>query len=177
MKPYKKIHAIPYEHVIPSACGPGALKITLSHFGENYSELELSKLCHYTKENGTEYFDMIKAAKKLGAKVIVPKARATLKQVEYYIKTCGVPVLFAWFYCLDFSIIPGGHYSVIVNIDKNYVLFMDPAQGAKLTRMKRKIFESLWFGFVGVKEEKVLWNWFMIPTFGKIPLTNNSRYA
>ena len=87
---------------------------------------------------------MIRAASHFGFKAIFRKD-ASLKDLEYFIDK-KIPIIVDWF---DRD---GGHYSVVVDINKRKVVLMDPALRKILLYVRRRVltrelFYSLWFDF------------------------------
>jgi ABC-type bacteriocin/lantibiotic exporter with double-glycine peptidase domain len=153
-----KMKLKPFEQS-PSMCGPASLKMVLSYFDKNYTEKELAGFCSSTKERGTDYNGMIKGAKKAGCFVFT-KRNGTIKELEYFIKKEKLPVIINWFDEDD------GHYSVVVNIGKKYIITIDPING-KRRLLDKKVFPNIWFDFVGKDFKKVCWGWYMVVSFGR----------
>lgn len=139
-------------------CGPASLKIFLSHFGIRFSEKQLSTLACASRKYGTEYHDMTRALKKLGGRVI-EKKNATIHDIDTMIHTRHLPVIVAWF-DNDFA-----HYSVIVNTTPKYLVLIDPAGPAKFRTIAKKHFPHIWFGFVGKKNDRLIWGWMLTAEF------------
>ena len=157
-----KFKTLPVAHMRQShaMCGPASLSILLSHFGKRYTERELAKLCSSTKKHGTEHEGLIRGAKAAGAFVFA-KEGGTLKDVEYFIQQEKLPVLVGWFNHDE------GHYSVVIGITKKHLIIADPWAPWRKRYIKRKLFPSIWFNFVGSERKTVSWGWYMAVAFDR----------
>lgn len=140
-----------------SMCGPASLKILFSYFGRNYTEKKLACFCSSTKKDGTDYKGMIKGAKKVSGFIFVKK-NGTINELEYFIKKEKLPVIINWFDADD------GHYSVVIGMNKKYIITADPINGKKERWLSRKTFPNIWFDFTGKDFKKVSWSWYMVVT-------------
>ncbi|MDO8584077.1 MAG: cysteine peptidase family C39 domain-containing protein [bacterium] len=131
----------------PGLCGPASLKILLSHYGKEFTEAELAQLCQTTAERGTDHAPLIKAAEKIGGRVIVKK-EATLDDVKRFIDK-NDPVIVGWW--SD----DGDHYSVVYDIDDTFVYLMDPQFEEGVTRIEKKTFLDIWYDFDGPESVRV----------------------
>lgn len=120
-------------------CGPASLKMILSYYGINKSEKELAKLTNSTKEHGTNAKSIIKIAKKLGFKAFI-KNFSNIKDIRRYVLKQKIPIIVDWFSQDE------GHYSVVVDIDKENIYLQDPEIG-HLHAMKLNTFKRVWFDF------------------------------
>lgn len=123
----------------PAFCGPASLKMVLNFYGVSVSEEDLVKLSGATPKKGTSLKGLIKAAKHYKFHTY-SKTNGTLVDLKRFVKK-GIPIIVDWFSEDD------GHYSVVVDIDKNSIILMDPEKGHyKMTLEK---FERVWFDFPG----------------------------
>lgn len=130
----------------PGLCGPASLKMVMDYYNVSVSEADIAKAAGATKEKGTSIKGLIKAAKHFGFKVLL-KENSSLEYLEYFIKR-KIPVIVDWFSEDD------GHYSVVVDIDKENVVLMDPALRKLLIYIRRRKFSRetffrIWFDFPG----------------------------
>lgn len=154
--PPKKLRVRPYRQT-PGLCGPAALKIALSYFGQNYSEQKLAAWSGATAAHGAEHEGLVAAAKKAGAQVVA-KEGGTMAELEYYVSRQRWPVIVGWF---DRD---GDHYSVVIKVSKKRLVLADPQ--TKLRRyFKKKAFPDIWFDFVGPENKIVSWGWYMAINF------------
>ena len=140
IKPFKQKTGI-------SFCGPACLKMVLSYFGIERSERDLAKISGCSPVHGLKAEGILKTAKKLGFMGFI-KDFSTMKDLEYYVKKKKIPVIVDWFS-------PGlagesidGHYSVVVNIDKENIYLQDPELGYSRA-LRIQVFKRLWFDFAG----------------------------
>jgi ABC-type bacteriocin/lantibiotic exporter with double-glycine peptidase domain len=118
-------------------CGPASIKMALSHWGYNFSEKRIAKLCGSSNKLGTTDKEMIVGLKKLGFDAVL-KNNAYFKDIRVALKT-GVPIV-AWFSEDD------SHYSVVVGINKKQIAIQDPNSGG-VYFYNLKTFRNIWFGF------------------------------
>ena len=119
-------------------CGPASMKIVLSHFGIKKTEKEIANSVK-AKNLGVEAEDLLKVAKRWGLKGNI-KDRSELKDLSRWVKEKGIPVMVEWFDEDD------GHFSVVVDIDRENVYLQDPDLG-QVRAMRRDIFLRVWFTF------------------------------
>jgi len=133
----------------PGLCGPASLKMVFDYYGVQVSEAEISKITGASKEKGVPKEGLIKAAKHFGFQVF-SKEKSTLSDLKYFIKR-KIPVIVDWFFEDE------GHYSVVVDIDKNNIVFRDPSFKS-LRKMPIEKFLRVWFDFPGkyIRESKEL---------------------
>jgi|SRR3989344_4993544 len=124
----------------PSFCGPACLKMVLDYYGVKRSEKQLAKLAHTTSK-GTPGNSMIEVAKRLGFKAFI-KDFSDIKDVKKYVIKENLPVIVDWFSIDD------GHYSVVVDVDKENIYIQDPEMG-NLRAFRIKDFKRDWFDFFG----------------------------
>lgn len=139
----------------PGFCGPASLKMVLNYYSISVSEAELAKLSGTTQKKGTSIEGLIKAAKHFGFQAFL-KTNSSLNDLRYFVKR-EIPVIVDWFSEDD------GHYSVVVDIDKNNIVLMDPALRKILIYIRRRKFSTedffrIWFDFPGdfIKDSKDL---------------------
>ncbi len=135
----------------PGLCGPASLKMVMDYYGVSVSEAEIAKIAGATKEKGTSINGLIKAAKHFGFRAFFKK-NSSLDDLNYFMKR-KIPVIVDWFFEDD------GHYSVVVDVDKDNVILMDPALRKLLIYIRRRKFSKetflrIWFDFPGKIIEK-----------------------
>ena len=141
----------------PGLCGPYSLKILFSFFGKDEGIKKLIKLSRATAKHGSEYFDLIKTAKTLGAKTW-SKNQATLKDIDTWVNKKHLPVIVGWF--SEYT----DHYSVIIGMDKKFIYMSNPEEDRAVTKIEKNFFNNVWFQFAGKKNEKIVWRWMMAIT-------------
>jgi predicted double-glycine peptidase len=119
-------------------CGPASLKIVLHYFGIKKTEKQIANAVK-AKHLGVEASDLIKIAKKWGLRGKI-KDHAELKDLSRWVKKKGIPIIVEWFLDDD------GHFSVVVDIDRENVYLQDPDLG-HVRAMRRDIFLKVWFTF------------------------------
>lgn len=122
-------------------CGPACLKMVTGYYGVKKSEKELAKLCGCTPSRGVEARVLVNTARKLGLEGFI-KDFSGMKDIKYYVHQKEIPVIVDWFSHDE------GHYSVVVDIDKENIYIQDPGLGY-LRAMKIKKFKRVWFDFSG----------------------------
>jgi 8-oxo-dGTP pyrophosphatase MutT (NUDIX family) len=128
----------------PGYCGPTSLRTVLNYYGLKYSEEYLAKLVGATRENGSDPWQIVEAAKKLGLKAYY-KTNSKVKDLKELLKK-NIPVI------VDWSPKKGlGHYSIVLNVDRNNITIGDPKTGKKIN-LSIKIFEEKWYEMYGNKK-------------------------
>ena len=122
-------------------CGPASLKMVLSFYGLNKTEKELAKLSGASKSRGVGAEGILRAAKKLGFKGF-KKDFSTLLEIRKFVINKKTPVIVDWFSKED------GHYSVVVDINKENIYLEDPELG-RMRALKLSTFNRIWFDFPG----------------------------
>jgi predicted double-glycine peptidase len=136
------------------SCGPACLKAVFDYWGVAVSESEIADIAG-TSRNGTSIDGLVKASRHFGFDALV-KRNASLDDLRGYIGR-DIPVIVAWFLKDD------GHYSVVVDINKNNIVLSDPALKRPFVygntrKMSCQKFQRLWFDFPDdyIKEPKDL---------------------
>ena len=104
------------------------------------SEAEIAKIAGATKEKGVSKEGLIRAAKHFGFQAF-SKEKSSPNDLRYFLKR-KIPVIVDWFFEDD------GHYSVVVDIDKDNIIFRDPSFKS-LRRLPIEKFLRVWFDFPG----------------------------
>lgn len=125
----------------PGFCGPASLKMVLEYYGSQKSEKELARLSGCTISKGVKAEGILEAAKKLGFKGFI-KDFSDIKDLKKYVLKKKIPVIVNWFS------IDEGHYSVVVDIDRENIYLQDPELKGIRT-IKIKTFKRVWFDFPG----------------------------
>ena len=121
-------------------CGPASLKIVLEYYGIKKSEEELANLSGAKSHTGVGAKGILKAAKALGLKGF-SKDFSEIKDIKEYVDK-KTPVIVDWFSTND------GHYSVVVDIDKNNIYLQDPELG-RIRKLDIETFKRVWLDFPG----------------------------
>lgn len=136
-------------------CGPSTLKVVFDYYGLNLSEKKLVKLCKTTRKKGTSTKNIKIVAEKFGFKVKIQDQSSFVEIYKWLQK--DVPVIVNWFTRgrndYDNSDVAGGHYSVVIGLDKKYIYISDPEIG-KVRKMEKTDFLSVWFDFPGDYPQK-----------------------
>lgn len=125
----------------PELCGPASLKMVLEYYGIEKSENELADLTLYQPSKGVNAENLLKAAKGLGLNAFY-KDLSKIKDLELYVLKKKIPVIVDWFSTND------GHYSVVVDINKENIYMQDPELG-NLRTLDIETFQKVWFDFTG----------------------------
>ncbi|MDO8574586.1 MAG: cysteine peptidase family C39 domain-containing protein [bacterium] len=121
-------------------CGPASLKMVLDYYRVSVAESAVAKAAGASKKEGVSKDDLIKAAKHFGFDAF-SKEKSNFGDLRSFIKK-EVPVIVDWFSEDD------GHYSVVVDIDKENIVLMDPELGGE-RKFSLEKFQRLWFDFPG----------------------------
>lgn len=103
---------------------------------------EEEQILEHISDKGVTAGQILKAAKMLGLKGYV-KDLATLDDIKKCIRK-KIPVIVDWFSA--YTLPGGGHYSVVVDIDKENIYLQDPEIG-RMRAMRLSDFKSVWFDF------------------------------
>ena len=122
-------------------CGPASLKMVLEYYGIKKTEHQLVRLTKAHKTKGIEAEGMLRAARKLKLTGFI-KDFSTLKDLNREVIKNKRPVIVGWFSEDD------GHYSIVVDIDKENIHMQDPDLG-QVRAMRLDLFYRLWFDFPG----------------------------
>ena len=125
-----------------SFCGPASLKMILSYYGVKISEKKVAQATQTKKYHGTPAQRIVEGAKKLGFEAEL-KDYGTWEDLEYFVNKKKIPVIVNWF--SEYM----SHYSVVVGIDKNKIVLLDPEEDKKQSFSKFK-FHCVWFNYTGV---------------------------
>lgn len=125
----------------PELCGPACLKMVLEYYGIEKSEKELADLTLYQPLKGVSAENLLKAAKGMGLNAFY-KDLSEIKDLESHVLKKKIPVIVDWFSTND------GHYSVVVDIDKENIYMQDPELG-NLRTLDIETFKRVWFDFKG----------------------------
>ena len=120
-------------------CGPASLEMVLHHFGIEKTEKQIANTVKATHALGIEAEDLLRVAKRWGLKGRI-KDNSELKDLMHWVKEKKIPVIVEWFFEDD------GHFSVVVDIDKENVYLQDPDLG-HVRAITRKKFLRIWFTF------------------------------
>ena len=123
------------------ACGPTSLRMVFDYYGLAMTEEEIIKLTNCDPEKGIEAEAIIKVGMDLGFTAFMEND-ATLNDLREYVLNKKIPVIIDWFSHDD------GHYSVVVNIDNEYIYLRDPEQ-KEINKIDLVTFERVWFDFPG----------------------------
>ena len=126
-------------------CGASALQAILYYYGMSYREDQLEQLLDVTKNNGTSPHNIITLCRRLGFTVI-DKYHMTLDEVESYLDK-KIPILVAyqaWGNNQSYhDIWTSGHYSVIIGMYDDKIIFEDPSLIGR-GYIKKKEFLDRW---------------------------------
>jgi len=155
-----KLDVKPFQETLHAdMCGPASLKIVLGYYGVDKSEQELAELTKVVPGIGVNDKNIADAAEAFGFKVEI-KNEASFEDIELWLNK-GVPVIVDWFtrgrQDYDASQVAGGHYSVVIDLDHEYIYLQDPEIGGE-RKIKKGDFMKVWFDFLGetIKPEEVI---------------------
>lgn len=110
-------------------CGASALQAILYYYGLSYREEQLGKILKSSKNKGTLPSDMVKFCRKLGLHV-TERHHMTIDEVKYYLGM-KIPILVVFQAWGDPNMYEqncdSGHYSVIIGMKGNKIIFEDPS--------------------------------------------------
>lgn len=142
-----------------SYCGPASLKMVLEFYGIQKTEEELAVIMDWDKDSGVDDQAIKKAAESFGLKAEI-KNKSNFQDIEKWLSR-KVPVIVDWFTSgrLDYteSDVPDGHYSVVVDLDEEYIYLQDPEIG-HIRKLEKEDFMTVWFDFTGkyIKPEELI---------------------
>ena len=119
------------------SCGPASLKMALSHFGIDESEENLIKLTGAKEGYGCHPKDIVRASKALGIKARYIET-SSIDEIRQYLNYHH-SLIVDWF-----SPTANGHYSMVVDLDGEYITLADPEIG-DLRKLEIKDFLNHWF--------------------------------
>ncbi|MDO8601128.1 MAG: C39 family peptidase [bacterium] len=128
----------------PNYCGPAVVKMRAQLDGILITEEEAIKLTGATKEMGASGSGIKKALEHLGFNVFSKEndtPNNSLDDLRYYIWK-KIPVI------VDWLSEDGGHYSIVVGIDKKNVILRDPSFW-RIRRISIKKFLEFWLDWPG----------------------------
>jgi predicted double-glycine peptidase len=154
-------------------CGPKALQTVMHYYGEDVDSNELIEALG-TTEDGTPPEEMIRVAKQYGF-TVKSGTNWSLKQVKQYVDE-GTPVIVllqAWAdrqmtldeWRRDWD---NGHYAIIIGLNKDMLLFEDPAS-IRRTWLREREFLARWHDMHPKSGEK--YEHFGMVLLGKQPAT------
>lgn len=146
-------------------CGPASLLIAVSHFGFQYDEDYLAKLCGASAADGTEHVGLIQGAQAIGA-VVTHGAGGSITKLGRLVLKERLPVIVGW-YSRDPGSPPGpgnDHFSVVYHLDQKYIYLMDPEVSGGRRKMTIKKFQKLWYDYDGPENVRTD-RWFMSVSF------------
>lgn len=133
-----------------SYCGPAVLKMVLDFYGVDNGEAELAELLHCDPDLGVDEKSIKEVVYSLGFKVEV-KNFSSFEDIKTWLEK-GIPVIVDWFTRgrSDYpdSTVADGHYSVVVDLDEEYIYLQDPEIGG-LRKISKEDFIRVWFDFRG----------------------------
>lgn len=144
----------------PGLCGPASLKILLSHYGKEFTEDDLAKICRATAEVGTDHAGLIDGLKSIGENPIV-KENATIDDLRYYMER-DTPVIVGWF--SEYGE-PDEHYSVVYEVTDEIISMMDPERDEGTVTMPIEDFEKVWYDSEGAGKQRIQHWMLAIPSF------------
>lgn len=101
-------------------CGPASMKMVLENFKIKKSEEQLAKLMKTNRVRGTWRKHFQDVARKYKLKLIT-KSHSSIKELKYLIKN-NYKIIVCYYYPKE----KFDHYSVVKNILKNEICFLDP---------------------------------------------------
>jgi len=129
-------------------CGPASLKMVLAYYGVDKDEEEIAVKCGRDPDLGTDDESIKKTAESYGFKVEIQN-EASFDDIRRWLDK-KVPVIVNWFTRGhsdgNDSVVPDGHYSVVVGLDEENIYLQDPEIG-KMRTLTRDDFIRVWFDF------------------------------
>lgn len=129
---------IPYfKQNIPYSCGPVVLQMIFRYYGKVFSEQFLIDKLKPNNDIGTRHQTMIDFARKEGFFVYVNQG-SSLEEI-FSLLSKNIPVIVHYIEPAT----EDGHYSVVVDVQKDKVVLNDPWNGEKF-KLNREDFEERW---------------------------------
>ncbi len=104
-------------------CGPTCLEMLLDFYNISYDREVMEELCDAQPVRGTDNSNLVRAAERLGARVVA-KENAELEDIVVVIES-GHPVLVNYFNCKSGV----GHFGVVKGVEENALVLADPKNG------------------------------------------------
>lgn len=139
MKNSPLVHITNYTMRKDFDCGPTAVATWLSAYNLVYKPGKLLKIFKTTEEDGTSWRRMNRFLKGLG--VFVVEQSFSFKKAETHLKK-ELPLFICWDVLYRKKFI--SHYSLIINIDEEKVIILDPEDYRKFTSFELDGFKKVW---------------------------------
>jgi hypothetical protein len=146
-------------------CGAASLLIAARHFGFDYDEVYLAKLCDTTAALGTDHAGLVQGAQAIGA-VITHGTGGSIAKLRRLVLKERLPVIVGW-YSRDPGSPPGpgnDHFSVVYHLTRTHVYLMDPEVPGGRRKMTIRKFLRLWYDY-DTPENVRTDRWFMSVSF------------
>jgi len=130
----------------PGYCGPTSLRIVLDYYGIKKSEKELARLIGATRENGSDPWQIVEGAKKLGL-VAYYKKESSVNELKKLLKLDILPIV-DWNPKEDY-----GQYSIVASMDNKSIRLSNP-DTCKIDKIPLKEFNEKWYELYGNKKVK-----------------------
>jgi len=128
-----------YKQQTEYTCGPASVKMVLSYFGINVSELKILKIMNTKQKSGTKNLEFPKIFEKYKLNYVVMR-NAKLDDLKTYLLRKYMVIVSYVYYDEDWHT-EIGHYSVLRKIDSNYVYLYDPYFGLAHKIQLREFFK------------------------------------
>jgi len=107
------------------SCGASALQAILYYYGLSYREDQLIEILRSNHNAGTPPSNIVTYCRKLGF-IVIEKQHMTIDDIRYYLKQ-KIPILVAYQVSGASNTCQNGHYSVIIGLQGDKLIFDDPA--------------------------------------------------
>jgi hypothetical protein len=132
-------------------CGPSSVQAILYYYGISLGEDQLSELLKTDDNNGTQPKNIIQCCREMGLSAI-DKQKMTINDIKYYLSR-KIPILVVYQAWGDnLSGWDSGHYSVIIGLVGDNIIFEDPSLIGK--------------GYIPIKE--FMERWHDVDSTGKV---------
>ena len=127
-------HTMKYDY----DCGPTSLSMLLSAYGVNYKPGQLIKILRSTRKDGTPWRSMKKFLESL--KLFKIEEQSSISKAKLYLEKSN-PLLVCWnvYGNPEYS-----HYSVMIQMDNEKVIILDPDDFKKFTGHDLPEFKKYW---------------------------------
>lgn len=141
-------------------CGPAVIQMALASAGIKKTQKEIAKAV-YQAWWGTTNHTIIAYLSHFFLNY-GSKAQANIKELQTHLKNKHT-IIVNWWDDIDESSPPDGHYSLVLDINrqKREITLADPSKDRGIWKLKIKDFEEKWYDYLDAQKKKIVRNWFL----------------